>query len=115
MIVDVLPLTTRLLMLLKGPEYLEGLFRLFQATVPPEQFASAEARAFARFLRAAQVDVQYLPEVLAFEEASVDVVLDNLSVRVPFSHDPTAILQALSCARVPPALAEGYFEVEITP
>jgi uncharacterized protein (UPF0276 family) len=115
MIVDALRLSSRLLLLSGGerlmPELLEGFF----ASSPPQLFASAEAEAFAAYLRSQAPAIVHLDEVLAYECASLRVLLHGEPQQVRFGHEPYAVLLPLADGRLPDAPAPGEFIVDVRP
>jgi uncharacterized protein (UPF0276 family) len=115
MIVDALRLTSRLLLLSGGerlmPELLEGFF----ASAPPQLFASAEAEAFAAYVRAQALSIEHLDEVLAYECASLRVLLHGEPEQVEFAHEPYAVLLPLVEGRLPGAPPAGAFVVDVRP
>ena len=115
-IVAVLHLTSRLLMLGRGKEFMQNLLTGFFATTAPALFASAEADAFAAYLRQHALGaVPYLDEVLSYECASLHALLDGESRLIHFDHDPDAILGPLIACRLPGQAAHGNYEVEVQP
>jgi len=114
MLVDALRLTSRLLMLSDErlmPQLLDGFF----ATSPPQLFASAEAEAFAAYVRARELPIAHLDEVLAYECASLRVLLHGEPQQVEFAHEPYAVLLPLVEGRLPEAPPAGEFVVDVRP
>jgi hypothetical protein len=115
-IVAVLCLTSRLLMLGGGKQVMRNLLSGFFATTPPALFASAEADAFAAYVRRhALGGVPYLDEVLSYECAGLHAVLDGEPRRIHFDHDPNAILGPLMAGQLPADPVPGDYEVEVQP
>lgn len=108
--------TSRLLMLAVGEEVFRMFLAEYRRRVPPQVFAASEARAFGGFLRDLGVGVPQLMEVLDFELATLETMLDGRSRLVTFDFDPFPMLLALGEGRLPdePGRA-GRFEIEITP
>jgi uncharacterized protein (UPF0276 family) len=115
MIVDALRLTSRLLMLRGGRECMPDLLSGFYASAAPQLFASAEAEAFATYLRARAPAFEHLDEVLAYECASLRALLDGESQFVHFDHEPMAVLGPLLEGRLPVDPPPGDYEVEVQP
>jgi uncharacterized protein (UPF0276 family) len=115
MIVDALRLTSRLLMLSGGRQLMPELLSGFYASAAPELFASAEAEAFAAYLRARAPAFAHLDEVLAYECASLRALLDGESQFVRFAHEPMAVLRPLLEGRLPEDPPQGDYEVEVPP
>lgn len=114
MLVDALKLTSRLLILHDQrlmPELLAGFF----AASPPQLFASAEAEAFAAYVRARGLAIPHLDEVLAYECASLRVLLTGEPEQVRFAHEPYAVLLPLVDGRLPEAPPPGDFLVDVRP
>jgi uncharacterized protein (UPF0276 family) len=93
--------TTSLLLCTLGLARVRELLAEFAGSRPPELFVSAEADAFARFLRDKALQVPYLEEVLGFEHALVRATLFGESSTVHFIHEPTALLESLEQGQVP--------------
>jgi uncharacterized protein (UPF0276 family) len=114
MIVAALRLTSRLLML-TGERLMPFLLEGFFATSPPQLFASAEAEAFAAYVRARELPIPHLDEVLAYECASLRVLLNNVPEQVPFAHEPYSVLLPLVEGRLPDAPVPGEYIVDVRP
>lgn len=116
MIVNVLRLTSRLLMLALGVEAFQTILREFWARTPPRLYAASEAREFARFLEELDLQVPGLTAVLAFERAVLTAVVEEKAEVVRFGLDPLPLLRALAAGRLPDVpRTPGEFEIEITP
>jgi uncharacterized protein (UPF0276 family) len=115
MVVRTLRLSSRLIMLERGPAYLEQLLAEFWKTHPPQPFALDEASAFASFLREHKPYVPFLSEVLAYDCAVLAVAVDGEERRVPFGADPLPLLRALGAGRRPTEVARGSYEIRLTP
>jgi hypothetical protein len=97
-----LPLTCTLL----GPKRLAREVGAFWQRQPPAGFSFLpEALEFVAFLRARRLRVRYLPEVLAYEQAALELERARLDAappqRVAFEHDPATLLAALARGRRP--------------
>jgi uncharacterized protein len=114
MLVDALKLTSRLLML-SGERLMPDLLAGFFASSPPQLFASAEAEAFAAYVRGRALPIPHLEEVLAYECASLRVLLDGEPEQVRFAHEPYAVLLPLVDGRLPEAPPPGDFIVDVRP
>jgi uncharacterized protein len=115
MIVDALKLTSRLLLLSGGEELMPALLAGFFASSPPQLFASAEADAFAAYVRAQGLSIPHLDEVLAYECASLRVLLIGEPEQLAFAHEPYAVLLPLVQGRLPDAPPAGDFVVDVRP
>jgi uncharacterized protein len=113
MIASTLPLTIRLLLLVRGTDALLELFAQHAAASTPELFASTEAERFATLLAGLALDVPYLADVLGYERAALRANLAGETVVVPFRHDPLVVLRSLGEGRLPDAPRAGSFEVEL--
>lgn len=108
--------TVRLLVLALGEPVVRMILSKFRDEVTPQMFAGREARAFADFLKNLNVGVPQLAEVLEFELAVLNTLLDGRSRVVSFDFDPFPMLLALSEGRLPDAPSQvGAYEIEITP
>jgi uncharacterized protein (UPF0276 family) len=115
MIVDALRLTTRLLALSGGEALVPRLFAGFFAAAPPQLFASAEAEAFAAYVREHAPPTPHLDEVLAYECASLRVLLHGAPEVIHFDHEPLAVLTPLAEGRLPVDPPPGDYVVEVRP
>jgi uncharacterized protein (UPF0276 family) len=100
-VADGLHYTTSLLLCAWGSSRVRELLIEFMRSRPPELFVSAEADAFAGFLRERALPIPYLDEVLAFEHALVRAALYGESSTVTFAHEPTALFESLEQGRLP--------------
>lgn len=115
MIVDALRLTSRLLLLSGGDRLMGDLLAGFFASAAPQLFASAEAEAFAAYLRAHAPPIAHLDEVLTYECASLRVLLHGEPELIHFGHEPLAVLMPLVEERLPEDPPAGDFQVEVRP
>ena len=116
MIVSNLRRTTRLLLLALGEEVFRMILAEYRSRVTPKLFAATEARAFAKFIQELGVSVPQLAEVLEFELAVLETLLDGRTRLVRFEFDPLPMLLALGEGRLPEEPGRsGLFEIEITP
>lgn len=113
MIVDNFTFTVRLMMLDRGEEWVRGQLDRYFAAQPPQFFGSDEAIAFGAYLAAQELDVRYLPEVLAFERAALEVQLAHEPRVLAMRFEPNAILVALGEGRLPADIPEGEYEVTV--
>lgn len=115
MIVNVLPLTSRMIMLSLGVDTFRVILDEFWRESPPQLFASAEALAFSDFLHRQEFPYPKLMKILEYECAVVETLLDNQTRIVSFEFDPFPLMKALAQRRLPDiAGAVGIFEIEIT-
>jgi uncharacterized protein len=96
-----------------GAGRVQELLAEFMKSRPPELFVSAEADAFAQFLRKSMPAVPYLDEVLAFEHALIRATLYRESSTIRFHHEPTALLECLDQGRLPDNPPRQEFPVVI--
>lgn len=116
MIIQVLRLTTNLILLIGGLPVLSSILHDFVAASPPLMFAILEAEAFAKFVEGSQLGITYLAEVLAYELAAAKTIIDMQARVVSFSVEPLPLLRALADARLPKDhLQAGQYEIEIRP
>lgn len=97
-----LPLTCRLL----GAKALARQIEAFWSRCPPSSFYFLpEALAFCRHLQASGLRRRYLDEVLAYEQAALELERARRGLPPPqvvrFRHDPSMLLGALAAGRVP--------------
>lgn len=116
MIVNVLRLTSRLMMLALGPDIFRTILADFWSKTPPQQFATMEADAFAEYLINLDLKVPQLLKILEFECAVMKTLTDQQSRVVKFDIDPLPMLRALAEGRLTDITGEpGEYEIEITP
>jgi uncharacterized protein (UPF0276 family) len=114
-LIRTLRLTCRLLMLKLGDGGFFEILRAFWSRHTPELFGSDEARNFAAFLREQRVEIEALEEVLSFELATVETLVDGQPRVVRFPFDPLPVLRSLAEGRLPSMWKSREVEVEITP
>jgi uncharacterized protein len=115
MINRVLPLTTRLLMLMVTPEVLRALIKDFESKCPPQMYGSKEATAFADYLVALDLQIPRLKQIVDFERSVVATLEDGVTRVVEFDFEPMPVLRAISEGRLPGELpVAGKFEIEVT-
>jgi uncharacterized protein (UPF0276 family) len=115
MIVNVLKLSSRLMMLALGPDSFRVILESFWSQVPPQQFASVEAEAFADYLSQLDLKVPPLAKILEYERAVLSTLLDDQTRVIHFDFNPIPLLRALADGRLPDEPGEkGNFEIEIT-
>jgi uncharacterized protein (UPF0276 family) len=115
MIVNVLRLSSRLMMLALGPDIFRAFLNDFWAKTPPLMFASSEAEAFAKYLEALDLKVPQLAKILEFERAVVATFMDEQPRVVVFDSDPLPMLRGLAEGRLVDPGQPGQFEIEVTP
>lgn len=115
MIVRTLRLTFRLIMLERGPAFLEQLLATFWKSHPPKPSPIEEADAFAAFLHEEKPYVPFLNEILQYDRAVIAVALDGEARSIAFGTDPLPLLRALGAGRRAIDLAAGDFEIRLTP
>ena len=114
-IVDTLKLSCRLIMLLRGEAFLRELLTDFFTLLPPGLFASLEAEAFVDYLDERHLAIPYLSEILAFEQATLEVLVNEEPRIVRFPCDPHHLLSAINQGYVPEQVIAGNYEVVVTP
>ncbi len=103
----------RFLLLQLGRQALRELLTEFWMATRPQLHPLAECRSFARFLRRRFSDSPYLPQLLDYDLAVLEVKADRDRVTVEFQHQPDALLQALDSGRVPEDLPRGNYRVSL--
>ena len=109
MIASNLRRTIRLLILALGEDVLRMILSEYRNRVTPQMFAATEAHAFAQFLDDLGVGVPQLAEVLEFELAVLETLVDGKTRVVRFGFDPLPMLLALGDGQLPdePAASVG--------
>jgi hypothetical protein len=116
MIVRVLPLTSRFLMLALGTEAFRTILSDYWSRLTPQMYASAEAHAFAEYLKGLDLRVPHLANILEFEQAVLATNITGEVRIVNFDFEPLPLLRAIAEGRLPTEPPQaGIFEVEITP
>jgi uncharacterized protein len=116
MIASNLRRTIRLLILALGEDVLRMILAEYRNRVTPQMFAATEARTFAAFIQELGVGVPQLAEVLEFELAVLETLVDGRTRLVRFGFDPLPMLLALGDGKLPDEPGRvGPFEIEITP
>ena len=90
MIASNLRRTTRLMILALGEDVFRMILAEYRNRVTPRMFAGTEARAFARFIQELGVGVPQLAEVLEFELAVLETLLDGTNAAAPLRVRSTA-------------------------
>jgi uncharacterized protein len=114
-VVDALKLSTRILILSLGKANFDKLLTEFWQTNPPELFATEEAVNLANYLKARTLNIPYLEEVLDFELAGYQVLIEGLPQTVEFSCEPISLLTALQNGYLPVNIITGKFEIILEP
>jgi uncharacterized protein (UPF0276 family) len=115
MIVRVLRLTSRLMMLALGTDVFRAILEDFWSKNAPHQFASAEAEAFAEYLRSIDLKLPQLSKILEFECAVLATLVDDQPRVTAFEFDPLPLLRALAEGRLPEISGQaGQYEIEVT-
>ena len=115
MIVSTLRLTSRLLMLALGTDAFRTVLQDYWSKVPPQSYGSLEAEAFGNYLRALDLKVPHLANILEFEKAALATLTDDVTRVVRFDFEPLPLLRALSEGRLPDLVGEvGAYEIELT-
>src|SRR5262249_51648643 len=114
MVVDVLPFTSRLLLLTLGTDGYRRLLERYWGRARPAIFAESEANGFAQFIRSEQVSLPFLNEVLNYESALLRARVNGDWSTVSFRHDPAELLAALAAGKVPdlPEIDECFLFVD---
>lgn len=104
--------TARLLMIYLGVEKYEELLKEFWQQTTPEPFAPTEAENFLAFLSEKDTsEVVGLQEIIQFERAYIETLLDGVDRIVNFPFDPLSFLKAISEARKPHQIFYGNYEL----
>ncbi len=116
MLVSAVRLTSRLLMLALGPDVFRAILQDYWQKNPPRAFAASEALTFLDYLAAVGLQVPRLHEIVAYERAAIETILDGRARVVHFGVDPLPMLRALAEGRLTDIPgAPGEYEIEITP
>lgn len=114
MVLQVLPLTLRLLMANLGPQAVRTILNDSFAHQAPRLYALLEAEAFSDHMQWRDLKVPHLAEVLRYEMALTHTLMDGQSRVVPFTVEPMPLLRALAEGRLPEEVPwGGNFEVAL--
>ncbi|MEP6748199.1 MAG: DUF692 family multinuclear iron-containing protein [Bacteroidota bacterium] len=116
MVVTALKLSTRLLRLSLGTnlftEHLKGFF----AQSNPGVFAFAVAEKYAVYLEDAALEMPYLYELVAYEMAALNTLIDSEARSVKFSYNPFPVFRSLINGQLPEAQSSNMpFVLNIEP
>lgn len=114
-VAELLMLTYRLIVLSLGEPTFLDLLREFWKTAPPELFPTDESLQFAKYLRAQPLGIPHLDEILAFELATHQVLMQGQPETVRFTCAPVPLLTALREGRLPDFTDSGEYELTVTP
>jgi uncharacterized protein (UPF0276 family) len=116
MVVQVLKLSSCLLLHTVGPGILRQMLGDAFLNNPPVLYALLEAQVFAQHVQTRGWKVPYLKELLDYELAVAKTLIDMKPRVVQFPFEPMPLLRALADERIPDqVLQEGQFEIEILP
>ena len=116
MVVQVLRLSTRLLLCSVGPAALRRMLADTFEHHPPQLYASLEAQAFAEQVASRGWRVPYLSDMLRYELALTQTLMDGQRRVVGFAFEPMPLLRALADGRLPDEVPQaGQFEIELLP
>jgi uncharacterized protein (UPF0276 family) len=116
MVVQVLRLSARLLLRAVGPAVCQQMLNDAFAHHPPALYATLEALAFAEHVRERGWQIPLLAELLGYELAVAQTLMDGKPRVVTFPVEPISLLWALSEGRLPDGdLQPGQYAIEIQP
>lgn len=116
MLVQVLPLTMRLLLANLGPDAVRLVLRDAFAHRAPRLYAALEAEAFAAHVNARGLRVPHFAELVGYELALARTLIDGQPRVVSFGVEPMPLLRALAEGRLPDEVPQaGRFEIELLP
>ena len=116
MVVQVLRLSARLLLASVGPAVFRRMLQDTFAHHPPQMYATLEAQAFAQQVQQRDWRVPHLAELLRYELALTQTLVDGQARVVDFPFEPMPLLRALAEGRLPDEPPQpGHFEIELLP
>ncbi|MFM1799346.1 MAG: hypothetical protein RLZZ117_1624 [Cyanobacteriota bacterium] len=116
MVVQVLKLSARLLLRAVGPGVCRQMLSDAFAHHPPALYATLEALSFAEHVKSRDWQIPLLEDVLGYELAVAQTLIDGKPRVVTFPVEPIPLLRALMEGRIPEAdLLRGTYEIEIQP
>jgi uncharacterized protein len=113
-IYETLPFSLRLLLASIGPQATMDVIAAYRASVPPEPFGANEARRFVSYVKAQQLPVPHLAEILDFEDALIAVGGTREERIVRFDCDPRALFDALLKRQCPDDLPRSRYCVGVS-
>lgn len=116
-IVANLRLSIRFLLLNLHKEAFDRLVSNYCRQIKPERFAALEASHFADYVNSLELNIPHLADVLRYEVTAMEVIADGQPRYVPFSVNPTRLLESLARGELPHDLPEtqAHYEAEIVP
>lgn len=116
MVVQVLRLSAQLLLASVGPMAFRRMLQDSFEHHPPQMYATLEAQAFAEHVLQRDWRVPYLMDLLRYELALTQTLVDEQPRVVEFSFEPMPLLRALAEGRLPDEVPQaGQFEIELLP
>jgi len=116
MVVQVLRLSSRLLLCSVGPTVFRRMLQDTFEHRAPAMYATLEAQAFAEQVDARGWRVPHLADMLRYELALAQTLIDGQSRVVEFPFEPMPMMRALAEGRLPDEIPQqGRFEIEILP
>jgi uncharacterized protein (UPF0276 family) len=109
-----LPFVIRLLFASIGRRATMDMISAFSGSTPPEPFGADEAKHFISYVRAMDLPVPHLAEILDFEDALIAVGRKHEGRTVTFDCDPGALLNALTAQQSPGLLPRERFHVDVS-
>jgi len=103
----------RLIILSTGEKHLEKLLDDYFRKTKPQPFASDEAKGFLNYLKSSKLEIPYLEDIVAYEEAAMLALIDENTQYLNFSYDPNELLEALTLGYIPQNIRKGNYELEI--
>jgi uncharacterized protein len=113
-VVNALPWTSELLFVHIGGLTYQQLFKDFWQVSPPRMFGGEEAADFASYLQSRALDVPYLSDVLAYEQAQIQSAYSGREVTIHCQSDPLLIIQALAAGTVPENLDDSGYQIRVS-
>jgi uncharacterized protein len=113
-VVNALPWTSELLFLAIGGSAYQEIFQEFWQVSPPRMFGSEEAVDFTNYLQSCQLDIPYLSDILAYEQAQVRSINLQTSVEIECKSDPLLIIECLAAGEIPQDLDAGGYRLQVT-
>lgn len=99
--ISTLTLTTRLIRLVKGEDAFQNILSAFWLSAPPEPFPGVEAKNLIEFLRNLDLKIEYLTDVLAFEEYLLQASVNPEITKPEFSPYLVSLVGSLSSGILP--------------
>jgi uncharacterized protein len=111
--VNALPWTSELLFLTIGGSAYQQILQEFWQVSPPRMFGGEEAADFTDYLQLCDLEIPYLADILAYEQAQIRSINLRQSVEVECQSDPLIIIECLASGKIPQDLDVNGYRLQV--